>query len=219
MKIRSVLLDLDGTLVDSLGDLTDAVNHVRQAFAEPPLTTDAVCTMVGKGAINLLQQALPEHDSSDIEHALQLFLVYNAAHIADKSRLYPGVIEMLETLQAKDIRLAVVSNKSEALSVLILNALGIQDYFESISGGDTFPECKPSPLPLLRVIEQQGVTAHECVMVGDSINDIQAGNMADIATIGCSWGYGGREELSHSRFIADSCDDIISAITNLEQAV
>jgi len=219
MKIRSVLFDLDGTLVDSLGDLTDAVNHVRQAFAEPPLTTDAVCTMIGKGAVNLLQQALPGHNSSDIEHALQLFLVYNAAHIADKSRLYPGVIVMLETLQAKEIRLAVVSNKSEALSVLILNALGIRDYFESISGGDTFLECKPSPLPLLRVIEQLGVTVRECIMVGDSINDIQAGNMAEIATVGCNWGYGSSEELSHSTFIADSFDDIINVITNLEKTV
>ena len=218
MILRSVLFDLDGTLVDSLEDLTDAVNHVRQQFVLPPLATSAVSMLIGKGALNLLQRALPTCSSTEIERALQLFFDYNAAHIVDKSRLYPGVREMLEVLQNKGVRLAVVSNKSESLSRLILKSLGIHDCFESISGGDTFPESKPSPLPLLRVIEQQGVAPQECLMVGDSINDIQAGNLAGMATVGCSWGYGSSEELNHSIFIADSCDDLLKTIMELERA-
>lgn len=217
MKIRSVLFDLDGTLVDSLDDLTDAVNHVRQEFALPPLASSTVCTMVGKGALNLVQRALPDCGSAEIERALQLFIDYNAKHIVDKSRLYPGVVEMLETLRDRGVRLAIISNKNEDLSRLILKSLGIGDYFECISGGDTFPESKPSPLPLLSVIERQGVTARECIMVGDSINDIQAGNQAGIVTIGCSWGYGTYDELSQSAYFADSCDDLLRTIIDLER--
>ena len=212
MKIRSVLFDLDGTLVDSLDDLAEAVNHVRGEFKLPPLTSSDVCTMIGKGALNLVQRALPNNSASEIDRALQLFLDYNARHIVDKSRLYPGVTEMLKFLQTKGVRLAVISNKNEAHSKLILKSLGIHDCFESICGGDTFAESKPSPLPLLSVIGQQGVAPHECIMVGDSINDIQAGNLAGMATIGCSWGYGTSQELNQSVYIADSCDDLISAI-------
>lgn len=216
MKIRSVLFDLDGTLVDSLDDLTDAVNHVRQEFALPPLATSVVCTMIGKGALNLVQRALPDSNGTEIDRALQLFLDYNAAHIVDKSRLYPGVADMLDFLRKRGVRLSVISNKNEHLSRKMLESLGIHDHFESISGGDTFPEQKPSPLPLLRVTERQGVAVHECLMVGDSINDIQAGNLAGIATIGCAWGYGTSGELSQSLFIAESCEGLIQTIMNLE---
>lgn len=217
MKIRSVLFDLDGTLVDSLDDLTAAVNHVRLKFAQPPLVSSTVCTMVGKGALNLVRQALPECNGAEVEQALQLFIDYNAKHIADKSRLYPGVVDLLETLRDRGVRLAIISNKNEALSRLILKSLGVDDYFECIAGGDTFPESKPSPLPLLRVIQLLGVEARECIMIGDSINDIQAGNLAGIATIGCSWGYGTREELQQSLRVTDSCDDLIKTIFDLEQ--
>lgn len=219
MKIKLILLDLDGTLVDSLDDLTDAVNHVRNEFALPPLTSSEVCLMIGKGALNLVQRALPGNSAGEIERALQLFLGFNAKHIADKSRLYPGVIELLDFLRHTGVRLAVISNKNEALSRSILTSMGIHDYFESISGGDTFPECKPSPLPLLRVIEKMGVEPCETLMVGDSINDIQAGNLAGIPTIGCSWGYGTSQELGQSTFMADSCSDLIRIIVNLEQTV
>jgi len=217
MSLKSVLFDLDGTLVDSLDDLTDAVNHVRLEFALPALTPSTVCRMVGKGALNLVRQALPDRTQAEIDRALRLFLDYNEQHIADKSRLYPGVVELLAELRRRGIRLAIISNKNEALSRLILKSLEIDGYFESVSGGDTFPEIKPSPLPLLRVIEQQGLLPQECIMVGDSINDIQAGNLAGIATVGCSWGYGGSGELGSSSFLAESCEDLLRTITGLEQ--
>ena len=196
MIIRAVLFDLDGTLVDSLEDLTDAVNRVRNAFSHPPLSTDAVRLKVGKGARNLVQQALPGAAETDINHALGLFLEFNKQHIADKSRLYPGIMETLHELAARDIKMAVISNKNEDLSVLILQALGVHGLFASICGGDTYPENKPSPLPLLKVIEKLGMTPHECVMVGDSINDIEAGIRAGITSIACTWGYGSAEELA-----------------------
>lgn len=217
MKIRSILFDLDGTLVDSLEDLTDAVNHVRQEFALSPLSSADVRQLVGKGARNLVSRALPDCGGPEIERALQLFLDYNAGHIVDKSRLYPGVPEMLEILRTKGVRLAVISNKNESLSRLILHWLGIGHYFEFITGGDTFPENKPSPLPLLETLKVMQTKADECLMVGDSVNDIQAGNRAGIATVGCSWGYGFPEELEQSAYRANSCADLLKTIGMLEQ--
>ena len=105
-----------------------------------------------------------------------MFVEFNTAHIADKSRLYPGVKELLETLLADGLRMAVISNKQETLSRLILKSLGISSCFDVICGGDTFPEMKPSPMPLIKVMDGFGVTPAQAVMVGDSINDIQAGN-------------------------------------------
>lgn len=214
MIIRAALFDLDGTLVDSLEDLTDAVNHIRDAFARQPLTADAVRLKVGKGARNLIEQVLPDVTGNDIDHALDLFLEFNKQHIADKSRLYPGIQEALQGLAARDIKLAVISNKHEDLSTLMLQTLGIHDLFECVCGGNTFPEWKPSPLPLLKVSERLAVAPHECVMVGDSVNDIQAGQRANIASIACTWGYGSREELDGADAFAGSPQELLAVITS-----
>jgi len=212
MIIRAVLFDLDGTLVDSLEDLTDAVNYIRSAYSQPPLTAEAVRLKVGKGSRNLVQQVLPDVTGSDIDHALGMFLEFNREHIADKSRLYPGIQELLREFAARDIKMAIISNKDEDLSSLILQTLGINDLFESVCGGDTYPERKPSPLPLLRVAERLGIAPCECVMVGDSINDIQAGQQANIASIACTWGYGSRAELSGAGAFASSPQELSAAV-------
>ncbi|MDD2272864.1 MAG: HAD-IA family hydrolase [Desulfuromonadaceae bacterium] len=212
MIIRAVLFDLDGTLVDSLGDLTDAVNHIRSAFSHPPLTAAAVRLKIGKGARNLVQQTLPGAMGADIEQALDMFLEFNRLHIADKSRLYPGITETLRELAARNIKLAVISNKNEDLSTLILEHLGVRPLFESISGGDTFPERKPSPLPLLKVAAELRLPPYECVMVGDSCNDIQAAKRANITSIACTWGYGNAEELDGADIFARSPQELLALI-------
>jgi phosphoglycolate phosphatase len=214
MIIRAVFFDLDGTLVDSQEDLTNAVNHVRSAFSLSPLTVDAVRLKVGKGARNLIRQVLPDVSDFDFERALASFLDFNRRHIADKTRLYPGMQEVLTELAAGNIRMAVITNKNEDLSALLLKALGIYDLFERISGGDTYPEKKPLPLPLLKVAEKMEVGPHECVMAGDSINDIQAGQRADMATIACRWGYGSAEELSGADAFANTPQELLAVITS-----
>jgi phosphoglycolate phosphatase len=174
---------------------------------------DAVRQKVGKGARHLMQQVLPDVTASDINLALGIFLEFNRQHITDKSRLYPGILETLQELAARDIKMAVISNKNEALSSLILLTLGIHDLFESICGGDTFPERKPSPFPLLTIVKKMGIAPNECVMVGDSINDIQAGRQADIYTIGCSWGYGNSEELVEADVLVHSPRELLALIS------
>jgi phosphoglycolate phosphatase len=212
MTIAAALFDLDGTLVDSLDDLTDAVNHMLAGFGRQRLDPAQVKQLVGKGARNLVQRALCTDSPEEIEQGLAAFTGFNTLHIADKSSLYPGARELLLQLADSGIRMAVISNKQEALSRLILETLGIDGFFEIIAGGDTFPEMKPSPLPLVRVIATFGCPPAEAVMVGDSINDIQAGNRAGIATIGCRWGYGGTGELVTADHQAASLADVFGII-------
>ena len=208
MTVGTVLLDLDGTLVDSLEDLTDAVNHMLTGFDKAALSSDSVRLLVGRGARNLVQRALDTQSTDHIERGLELFIGFNSAHIADKSRLYPGVRELLDTLAMHSIRMAIISNKQEALCRLILETMGIERYFTTICGGDSFPEMKPSPLPLLRIMDRFDIPPADAVMVGDSINDIQAGRGAGITTIGCTWGYGGPEELREADLLAASCGEV-----------
>jgi len=212
VTVAAALFDLDGTLVDSLDDLTDAVNHMLTGFDRPLLEPAQVRQLVGKGARNLVQRALATDAPQEIDHGLTAFTEFNALHIVDRSRLYPGVRELLQQLAGTGIRMAVISNKQEALSRLILEALNIDGFFEIIAGGDTYPEMKPSPLPLLRVIDALGCSPAGAVMVGDSINDIQAGNQAGIPTIGCSWGYGDDAELREALYRATSPAEVAGII-------
>jgi phosphoglycolate phosphatase len=214
MTVRAALFDLDGTLVDSLEDLTDAVNHMLAVFGRPSLTPVSVRRLVGKGAHNLVRRALETESEEAITRGIELFVAYNRDHVTDKSVLYPGVPEALRQLAENGIRLAVISNKHEALCLLIMEALGIARLFEIICGGDTFPEMKPSPLPLLRALDRLGIAAHDAVMVGDSINDIQAGQQAGITTIGCTWGYGGAEEFAGADHRAASPGDVATILLN-----
>lgn len=216
MTFRAVLFDLDGTLVDSLDDLTSAVNHMLSVFGRQQLSRAEVRRLVGKGARNLVQQALVTDSDEEITRGLGLFIGYNAAHIADSSRLFSGIRELLGILATNGTRMAVISNKGEALSRKILEALAVEHFFDVIAGGDTFEEMKPSPLPLLRVMDALGVTAAESVMVGDSINDIQAGNLAGVTTIGCSWGYGSSDELDGATLQVSSSIELSRILTSGE---
>jgi phosphoglycolate phosphatase len=214
MSIQAALFDLDGTLVDSLADLTSAVNHIRENFANAPLSAEVVRLMIGKGSRNLIQQVLPTCSSSEIERALKLFLEYNTQHIVDKSRLYPGIRTMLDTLADGNITMAVISNKNEALCHLILKALSIDHLFSAVCGGDTLSERKPSPLPLLHIMSHYSMHPAATVMIGDSINDMQAGFQAGVATIGCRWGYATEDELSTANAVAVTPLDIVEIIFN-----
>lgn len=206
-KLKAVLFDLDGTLVDTLEDLSAAVNHMLTGFGRSALAVETIRQLIGKGSRDLTQRALQSSSAEEIERGMQLLIDYNSRNIAVHSRLYPGVPELLNGLSERGIKMAIVSNKNEALSRQILDVLGVAQYFAYICGGDTFPELKPSPLPLLHVTGQFGLTKEDVVMVGDSINDITAGNLAEIATIGCDWGFGGEQEIANATWKVSSCGE------------
>ncbi len=199
-----LIFDLDGTLIDSLADLTEAVNHVRTLFSLPTLTQMQVRGMVGQGARNLIEKALPGAEEYELDKGLQLFIDYNHSHLLDNTTLYPGVKDTLRQLREQGRTLTVVSNKNTDLCQLILDNLGIGYYFSTVLGADALAERKPSPLPLLNLMQHYRNEVHTTLMIGDSINDISAGRAAGVATVGCSFGYGDTSELADANWQIDS---------------
>lgn len=198
--IRLLIFDLDGTLIDSLPDLTDATNLIREKHGLPQIEIADVRKLVGRGARNLVERALPGASEAEVDQALEVFLEYNLAHIADKTRPYPGVPETLRELSGLGIPMVVLSNKDVALCREVLGRLGLEQHFTDVFGADSFPYRKPSPEPVIAVLKGFGVPAAECVMVGDSVNDIAAGGGAGVWTVGCSYGYGELSELDEAHY-------------------
>ncbi len=212
MQLKLLILDLDGTLIDSLEDLADAANHMRQTFTLPPLSVPDVKKLVGEGARRLVERALPDLSPADHQNGLDIFLRYNYEHIADKTSFYPGVRETLEQLSSSGVTLAVASNKSESHCREILRLLHCDHLFAAILGADSLTERKPSPLPLLHLMERFGCSVPETIMVGDSINDMKAGKAAGVFTIGCNYGYGALEELTTADIVISSFPEVLTTI-------
>ncbi|RNC70110.1 MAG: HAD family hydrolase [Desulfuromonadales bacterium] len=190
-----IIFDLDGTLIDSLDDLTDATNHMLTSLGRPPLDRLGVRGLVGQGARRLVERAMPGETEQVIERGLALFLDFNHRHIADKTMLYPGVTETLDALRAGGKRLAIISNKNVALCREVIATLGAAHHFDEVLGADSLPQRKPAPEPVLKLLADFGVEPENAAMVGDSINDIAAGKGAGVHTVGCTWGYGDLDEL------------------------
>ncbi len=206
--IKLIIFDLDGTLVNSLDDLTDATNAMLDHFGRGKLTPTEVRKLVGQGAKRLVERAMPDAGPEQVEEGVQIFLAYNDAHIADKTRLYPGVLNTLPLLGGGR-KLAVISNKYTAHCRKLLDVLGVADYFSAVLGVDSLPYRKPSPEPVLKLLADFGVAAAQTAIVGDSINDILAGKGAGVVTIGCTYGYGDLGELADADYRIDAFPQLL----------
>jgi phosphoglycolate phosphatase len=202
--IELAIFDLDGTIIDSLDDLTAATNYMLSDLGRGELSKSEVRELVGQGARRLVERALPGATAEELERGLGLFLAYNEEHIVDKTRLYPGVVETLETLRRQGRRLAVISNKNVALCRKVLYTLRTEEFFTSVIGADSLPFRKPSPQPVLKLLEEYGVAPGNTVIIGDSINDMDAGKAAGVVTVGCTYGYGAPAELKDADYLVDA---------------
>ncbi|NDV12663.1 phosphoglycolate phosphatase [Crenobacter caeni] len=192
--LKAFAFDLDGTLSDSIADLAGAANRMRAALGMPPLEQARIQSHVGDGIASLVHRALTDErdgvaDPALWERGYTLFVTEYAAHLADHTRLYPGVLDGLQLLKTLQLPLAVVTNKSERLAVPLLQKLGIADLFSLVIGGDTLTEKKPSGLPVRHAAEVMGVEAGQLGMVGDSVNDVKAARAAGAVAIAVSYGY------------------------------
>ena len=225
--IRSVIVDLDGTMVDTLGDFVVALNHTLDDLRLPPVARDLVERTVGKGSEHLVrtvlahQLALPEVIASDAvalswprdqvdELALQRYqhhyLFVNGQH-AD---VYPGVEEGLQRLRASGRALACLTNKPLAFAQALLEIKGLAGYFSQVFGGDSFERKKPDPLPLLKTCEALGSTPAQTLMVGDSQNDGIAARAAGCPVALVTYGY------NHGDPIAEAPHDLlVDSLTEL----
>lgn len=198
MTFKLLLFDLDGTLIDSRDDLADSVNLMLADLNFPQIPPEFVYDFIGNGVVNLISRSLAaslesKPDEQLTMRAVEVFKEKYDANCLVKTRLYDGVAETLEAL--KDFKKAVITNKPRDFSVKILDALGIASHFEAINGGDSFSKRKPNAMPLVETAKSLGVSIENCVMIGDSRVDIEAGKNAGVTTVGCTFGFRGRGEL------------------------
>src|SRR5437879_2088796 len=190
---RTIVFDLDGTLVDTAPDLINALNFVLDREGLPPVPLHSARNMLGAGGRLLIERGLElEGRSAGLEDIARLtsdFIDYYAAHIADVSRPFEGLEGALDDLSARGYRFAVCTNKLEWLSKLLLNQLGLSSRFSAICGADTFGVSKPDPAILRQTIARAGGELSSAIMVGDAGPDIGVARRAGIPVIGVEFGY------------------------------
>ncbi len=208
-SINAVLFDLDGTLIDSVPDIAVAVDNLLAHFDQPPAGEEKVRRWVGNGADRLLNRALTgamdgEVSAEVFAQAKPIFLAEYEANLYRKSRLYAGVEVGLQKLQQRNIKLACVMNKPSRFAEPLLNRIGIGHFFQTVVGGECTPHKKPHPAPLWLAAEHLQVAIGECLMVGDSINDIEAARHAPCSVVCVPYGYHQDGDLSQADLIIPS---------------
>jgi len=190
-----MIFDLDGTLVNTLEDITASVNFTLGRFGRQPLPADAVRQYVGDGIDKLIMRAFGGADEVHAE-AVALYKEHHRRHFMDRSALYPGVAETLEAFSS--VPLAVVSNKTREFVAPLLEGLGIARYFTSLVGADDGVALKPAPDAVLRILAASGMQRESSVIVGDGTTDIRAGKAAGILTCAATYGFRTEEELRNA---------------------
>lgn len=187
------MFDLDGTLVESAPDLLNALNHVVEPLGLEPVTLPSIRTMIGQGAKAMILAALEKNGrdplSVDLEALWSSFLAHYRENIAVDSYVFDGVETALAALRQEGARLAVCTNKTQALSDQLLVALGLDDFFDSVVGSDSVPAKKPDGGHIIQTVREAGGSADRAVMVGDSRTDEKAALNAGLPFIFVPFGY------------------------------
>ena len=191
--MATIVLDLDGTLIDTAPDLLATVNDTLATDGREPIVRSDLDHLVGKGGRSMLLRAFAmrgrDLGESDLDAMMPTFLERYEAHIPGDSVPYARVVETLDRLLASGHVLAVCTNKFEGLARKLLEALGLAERFTAITGPDTFDVRKPDPAHLTLTVKAAGGSPANAVMVGDSVNDIEAARAAGIPSIGVPYGY------------------------------
>lgn len=208
---NTVIFDLDGTLLDTLWDLTDATNYALKECGYPERSYDEIRRFVGNGVEMLIRRAVPQDTSEDrIQEVLAIFKIFYMHNSKNSTKPYDGIIELLESLKKKGFKIGVVSNKFDKAVKKLCN-----DYFFGLIDIATGESCnvpkKPSPIGVLKTIEEIGATPDKSVMIGDSETDIQTAKNAGIVSIGVLWGF--RDEKT---LVEAGADELVDSPERLE---
>ncbi|WP_050462776.1 phosphoglycolate phosphatase [Herbaspirillum autotrophicum] len=192
--IKAAIIDLDGTMLDTAPDFHVAVNRMRADLGLTPLAMQTIVDFVGKGTENLMRRVLAvDYDEQEVEQhfaqALESYQYHYPLINGDYSTLYPGVIDGLNAMKQKGLRLACVTNKPLAFALPLLEKKGLRSYFEIVYGGDSLPQKKPHPAPLLQVCKDFDLQPARVVAIGDSSNDAQAARAAGCRVLNVPYGY------------------------------
>lgn len=222
--IKLLIFDLDGTLADTGQDITNALNYALDPFGVREYSLEETKAMVGSGISKLLESLIPDNSPVAIEMrnnngqkpedlVLSRFLEYYDNHLIDNTDTYPHVKETLARLN--EYKKSVLSNKREVYSKRVLEGLDIMQYFDLVWGSDSVREKKPSPVPVLDMLNHFNVSESEAVLVGDSNYDIEAGKAAGIKVIGVTYGFRSRESLKDADYIIDSFNEVLKILPEL----
>lgn len=204
--VRAAIIDLDGTMLDTVPDFQVALNRMRAELALAPISQEQIKLLVGKGTENLIHSVLAlDFDAAAAERHFEVALAAYQRHYlsinGDFSTLYPDVQAGLEQMRAAGLRLACVTNKPVAFAVPLLRQKGLAPYFELVYGGDSLAKKKPDPLPMLQVCRDFGLEPRQVVAIGDSSNDAQAARAAGCPVLTVPYGY------NHGHSIHDTDSD------------
>jgi phosphoglycolate phosphatase len=217
LTVKMVMIDLDGTLIDTVPDLAAAANRMLADLKRPEWDMAHYRAWIGNGVPRFVKRALTgkmqaEPDAKLYEQALALFRMHYAAAVSDLSRPYPGVVEALERLKAQGFSLACITNKAEAFTLPLLRNLDLYKYFQLVLSGDSLPKQKPDPLPLRHACTHFGIDTAHGVLVGDSSNDVHAARAAGMPVICVTYGY------NHGHDIRQSLPDaVVDSLTDVPQ--
>jgi phosphoglycolate phosphatase len=214
---KVILFDLDGTLIDSVPDLASAVNHMLEALQREIFSEDTIRYWVGNGAQVLVKRALSGQTEVDesldptlFEKALEIFLTFYGQNLCLNTAAYPNVSTTLHALKEEGYRLVIVTNKPFDFVGPILEGLRLDGLFDFWLGGDSLDKKKPDPLPLLHACKHMNVSIDQCVMVGDSKNDLLAANTCGMQSVGVTYGYNYGEDIGiyNPTFIIDDFSEL-----------
>lgn len=209
------IFDLDGTLINSIEDLADAVNYSLQIMHYPTHPVSSYYYFVGDGVKKLCERALPEGAPPEqADHLLAMFQAYYEEHCMDHTRPYEGISDVLHELKSVGILLAVASNKPQEFTEKIVTHFFGDQCFSKILGGNDIRPKKPSPEILIEILNYFAVPRQDVVMIGDSNVDIQTAQNAGISSIGCTWGFRSREELevAGAVYLVETPKNLVSII-------
>ncbi|MCR4299999.1 MAG: phosphoglycolate phosphatase [Sulfuricaulis sp.] len=217
LAVKMVMIDLDGTLIDTVPDLAAAANRMLADLGRKPWDEKHYRTWIGNGVPRFVKRALTgemqaEPDQKLFNQALEPFRQHYGEAVSDLSRPYPGVVKTLEHLTVQGYSLACITNKAEAFTLPLLKNLELDKYFKLVLSGDSLPKQKPDPLPLQHACRHFGIVTSHGVLIGDSSNDVHAARSAGMPVICVTYGY------NHGHDIRQSLPDaVVDSLTEVPQ--
>lgn len=195
MELHAIVFDFDGVLADTALDIAASVRATQRQYGVPEMTTPEIMSFVGWGAKHLIEHTVPVEEARGAE-VLAWYKDYYAAHPCDETVLYPGIRDVLAGFRARGVKMSVVSNKPEPLTRMIVDKLDISRYFTRVIGPESVTRMKPDPEGLLLCAKAMDADPVNCMMVGDSYTDIEAGKAAGFGcTCAVFYGYGNKQKL------------------------
>ena len=219
LAVKVIMIDLDGTLLNTADDLALAGNLMLKELGMPEQSTATICSYIGKGIQKLVKRTLTgqldgEPDPALFNKALPIYEKHYAANLSVNTRPFPGVIEGIQAMQQAGFNLACITNKAEAFTLPLLRSTGLYDQFEIVLSGDSLPKKKPDPMPLLHICQHFGAHTHEALLIGDSLNDAIAARAAGCHVFCVPYGY------NEGRNVYElDCDAIVNTLVDASQLI